>query len=195
MNAPLDRVIAGDAALVAALGIGVAFGWFLERGGMGDARRISAQFHLTDMAVLKLMFSAIVTAALGAFWLARAGWLDLSRVYIPETYLLPQAAGGLLFGVGFVAAGLCPGTSCVAAATGRLDGLAAMAGLLLGVLVVGAAYPAIAPFYGSTPRGALTVPALFGVSQGTALLALVALALGCFAGAERIERRRAGATR
>jgi hypothetical protein len=195
MSAPFDRMITGDAALFVALGIGFAFGWFLERGGMGDARRISGQFHFTNMAVLKLMFSAIVTAALGAFWLARAGWLDLSRVYIPETYLLPQAAGGLVFGSGFVTAGLCPGTSCVAAATGKLDGLAAMAGLLLGVLLVGAVYPAIAPFYDSTPRGALTVPALFGVPHGAALLALVALALGCFAGAARMERHAAGAGR
>jgi uncharacterized membrane protein YedE/YeeE len=39
----------------------------------------------------------------------------------------PQLAGGLLFGAGFVVAGLCPGTSCVAAATGRGDGVAVVA--------------------------------------------------------------------
>ena len=98
---------------------GIAFGWFLERGGMGNARKLAGQFYFTDLSVLKLMFSAIVTAMLGLFWLSWAGLLDLSRVYVPETFIAPQLVGGLVFGVGFAIGGLCPGTSCVAAATGR----------------------------------------------------------------------------
>jgi len=103
--------------LAAAVIIGIAFGWTLERAGLGSAPKLAGQFYLTDFTVFKVMFSAIVTAMLGAFWLSRLGVLDLSRVYVPETYLLPQLAGGLLFGVGFVVACLCPGTSCVAAAS------------------------------------------------------------------------------
>ena len=38
---------------------------------------------------------------LGAFWLGRFGWIDLAQVYVPDTYLLPQLAGGLIFGAGF----------------------------------------------------------------------------------------------
>ena len=68
------------------------------------------------------MFTALVTAMLGAFWLDRIGFLDLRLVYMPETFVIPQAVGGALFGAGFLLGGLCPGTSCVAAATGRLDG-------------------------------------------------------------------------
>ena len=45
-----------------------------------------------------------------------------------------------LFGVGFLVAGLCPGTSCVAAATGRRDGLGVIAGMLLGVGLFNAAF-------------------------------------------------------
>ena len=52
------------------------------------------------------MFSAIVTAMLGAFWLGALGILDLSLVAVPETYLWPQLVGGLVFGVGFVIGGL-----------------------------------------------------------------------------------------
>ncbi len=172
-----------------ALLIGIAFGFCLERAGLGNARKLAGQFYLTDFTVLKVMFSAIVTAMLGAFWLARLGVLDLRGVYIPETYLLPQLAGGLLFGAGFVAAGLCPGTSCVAAASGRGDGAMVVLGMFAGVLVTGLAFAPLRAFYESTARGPLTLPQLLRVPYGVVVFAVVALALATFAGAERLERR------
>jgi hypothetical protein len=189
----------GDrASLLVALGIGVAFGWCLERAGLGSAPKLAAQFYLTDLTVFKVLFSAVVTAMLGAFWLGRLGVLDLARVYVPETYLLPQLAGGLVFGAGFAAAGLCPGTSCVAAATGRLDGLAAVAGMLLGVFATGEAIPFLGDLYEATPRGAATLPAMLGLPYGVVVLAVVVMALAGFALAERLERwaaARAGGVR
>ena len=176
-------------SLVIAVLLGIAFGWFLERGGMGNARKLAGQFYFTDLSVLKLMFSAILTAMLGLFWLSWAGLLDLSRVYVPETFIAPQVVGGLVFGVGFAAGGLCPGTSCVAAATGRRDGLALIAGMLTGVFVFGEAFPAIGAFADSTARGAWTLPQALGLSYGTVVGIIVAAALGAFAGAEWLERR------
>ena len=176
-------------SLVVAVLLGIAFGWFLERGGMGNARKLAGQFYFTDLSVLKLMFSAILTAMLSLFWLSWAGLLDLSRVYVPETFIAPQVVGGLVFGVGFAAGGLCPGTSCVAAATGRRDGLALIAGMLTGVFVFGEAFPAIGAFADSTARGAWTLPQALGLSYGTVVGIIVAAALGAFAGAEWLERR------
>lgn len=191
MNAPLyEYGVFGDGtSLALALLLGVAFGWFLERGGMGNARKLAAQFYLTDLTVFKVMFSAIVTAALGLFWLSRLGLLDLSRVYVPETFLVPQLVGGLLFGVGFVVGGLCPGTSCVAAASGRLDGLLVMAGMLGGVFAFAELFPWLATFYGSTPRGPLTFSALLEAPAGLLVCALALSAVAGFAGAGWIERR------
>jgi len=176
-------------SLVIAVLLGIAFGWFLEQGGMGNARKLSGQFYFTDLSVLKLMFTAIVTAALGLFWLSWLGLLDLSRVYVPETFVAPQLVGGLIFGVGFVVGGLCPGTSCVAAATGRKDGLALVAGMLAGVFVFGEAFPVIGTFADSTARGPWTLPQALGLSYGTVVGIIVAAALGAFAGAEWLERR------
>jgi uncharacterized membrane protein YedE/YeeE len=173
---------------VAAL-IGIAFGWTLERAGLGSAPKLAGQFYLTDLTVFKVMFSAIVTAMLGAFWLSRLGILDLSQVYIPETFLLPQLAGGLLFGVGFVVAGLCPGTSCVAAATGRGDGAMVMLGMFAGVLVTGLAFAPLRHFYESTGRGSLTLPDLLRVPYGVVVCGIVAMALIAFQFAERLEKR------
>lgn len=167
--------------MITAFAIGIAFGFALERAGLGSAKKLIGQFYLTDFTVLKVMFSAIVTAMLGAFWLSRLGLVDLSTVFVPRTWLLPQLAGGLIFGIGFVVAGLCPGTSCVAAASGRGDGLAVVIGMLAGVLV--------APRYDATPRGAWTLPELLHVPYGVVVFAVVLMALAAFAVAERIEKR------
>jgi uncharacterized membrane protein YedE/YeeE len=180
----------GDAtALAIAVLLGMAFGWFLERGGMGNAQKLAGQFYFTDLSVLKLMFSAILTAMLGLFWLSWAGLLDLSRVYVPETFVAPQLVGGVVFGVGFVTGGLCPGTSCVAAASGRRDGLALVAGMLAGVFAFGEAFPGLATFADSTARGSWTLPQALRLSYGSVVGIIVAVALGAFAGAEWLERR------
>ena len=149
------------------------------------------QFHLTDLTVFKVMFSAIVTAMLGLFWLARFGIVDLSRVYVPETFVLPQIVGGLVFGAGMALAGLCPGTSCVAAATGRGDGLVVAGGFFAGVLVTALALPTMARFYGSGARGSLTLDAALDVETGSLILVVVAAALAGFLVAEHVEQWKA----
>jgi uncharacterized membrane protein YedE/YeeE len=176
-------------AIVAALAIGVAFGWCLERAGMGNARKLAGQFYLTDLTVFKMMFSAIVTAMLGVFWLGRLGVLDVGRVYVPETFLLPQFVGGVVFGAGFAIGGLCPGTSCVAAATGRGDGMLVVLGMFTGVLASGLSFAPLSRFYESTSRGTLTLPAIAHLPYGVVVLTVVLVAMAGFAVAERIEHR------
>jgi uncharacterized membrane protein YedE/YeeE len=187
MTAPWIDGDTTGAGLAAAVGCGVAFGATLERAGLGSARKLVGQFYGTDLAVFKVMFSAIVVAMLGAFWLARLGALDLSRVYVPETWLAPQLVGGVVFGAGLAIAGLCPGTSCVAAASGRGDGLAVVLGLFAGVLVTGLAFAPLRGLYEATARGAVTLPGWLGVPYGAVVVAVVALALVGFRVAERIE--------
>jgi uncharacterized protein len=179
----------GDGSLALALAIGVAFGFTLERAGLGSARKLVGQFYLTDLTVFKVMFSAIVTAMLGVFWLARIGVLDLSHVYVPETFLVPQAAGGLIFGAGFALAGLCPGTSCVAAATGRGDGVMVVTGLFTGVLLTGFLFAPLQAFYERGGRGTLTWPQLLDVPYGAVVFVVVLMAIAGFLVAERVVLR------
>ena len=178
------------AVLMSAPLIGFAFGWFLERGGLGNARKLAGQFYFTDLTVFKVLFSALLTAMLGAFWLDRFGLLDLDLVYLPETFVLPQAAGGVLFGAGFLLGGLCPGTSCVAAAAGRLDGFGIIAGMLLGIAAFNVAFDWVAPFYESTALGAVTFTDMAGISRGAGVAIVTAVALAGFAGAAWLERPR-----
>lgn len=193
MTAPFYAVLGPDGARLTALVLGLGFGWFLERGGLGDARKLAAQFYLTDLTVFKVMFSAVVTAMLGLFWLSRLGLLDLGQVYVPETHLVPQAVGGLVFGVGFIMGGLCPGTGCVAASSGRLDGLALMGGMLAGIVVFAEAYPLLAPLDVATDLGRLTFMDVLPLSYGALVFLVVVGALGAFFMAEKIEARRRGA--
>jgi hypothetical protein len=176
------------AGLLTAGVIGVGFGAALERAGLGSARKLVGQFYLADLTVFKVMFSAIVVAMLGSFWLGWMGILDLSRVFVPGTWILPQLVGGLVFGAGMVLAGLCPGTSCVAAASGRGDGLAVLLGMFAGVLGVGLGAAPLADFHASTARGPVTLPALLHLPYGVVVLAAVVVALVGFRLADRIAR-------
>ncbi|MCL4847174.1 MAG: YeeE/YedE family protein [Acidobacteria bacterium] len=181
-----------EMGLVVAFAIGLGFGFFLERAGFGSARKLVSQFYLNDLAVFKVMFTAIVTAMLGTTYLAWMGLLDLSLVYLTPTWLWPQIVGGLVLGVGFVVGGYCPGTSVAAAVTGRIDGLAYVAGLLVGTVAFAEVFPLIQEFHASSHFGTLTLPAAFGVSYGLVVFGVVLMALGGFWGAGWIEKRFAG---
>jgi len=191
VNAPLYEIGAfGDTgALLFALGLGLVFGWFLERGGLGNATKLAGQFYLTDLTVFKVMFSAIVTTLLGVYWLSKLGWLELPLVFLPPTYVLPQLLGGAVFGLGFVMGGLCPGTSCVAASTGKTDGLMVVAGMLFGVFAFNEAFPLLEGVYRATPMGSVTIPGVLGVPFGVVVFAVVAIALGAFRAAGWLEAR------
>ena len=191
MNAPFFKfgLFGDEASLIVAFIIGIGFGFFLERAGFGSGRKLAAQFYFTDMTVFKVMFTAIVTAMIGLFWLSVLGIVDLSLVYVSPTYLVPQIVGGLILGVGFVVGGYCPGTSCVSAATGRYDGMVYIGGLFAGVFVFGEAYPLLKDFYSSSAMGRVTLPELFGVSYGLLVFLVVLMAVGGFVGAEWVEKR------
>jgi uncharacterized protein len=191
MNAPFFKFdLFGDAtSLVIAFVIGIGFGFFLERGGFGNGRKLAAQFYFTDMTVFKVMFTAIVTAMLGIYYLSVIGFVDLSLVYITPTFLLPQIVGGLLLGVGFVIGGYCPGTCIVSTATGRIDGAVYLLGMIAGIAVFGEAFPLFANFYSSTPMGQITLPELLGLPYGLLVFAVVLMAIGGFAAASWAEKR------
>ena len=174
--------------LLIAFAIGVAFGFALERAGLGSARKLTGQFLFRDFTVLKVMFSAILTAMLGTFWLGRLGLIDVAFLYVPDTHLLPQLAGGAIFGLGFALAGLCPGTSCVAAATGRGDGAAVVAGLFAGVTATGLFFSRLQPFYESGGGRAWTLPQLLHLPYGVVVLLVVAMALAAFAAVNVIAK-------
>ena len=191
MNAPFYKfgAFGDEASLVVAFVIGIGFGFFLERAGFGSAKKLTSQFYLDDLAVFKVMFTAIVTAMLGVFYLSWLGLMDLSLVDLVTTNLWPQIVGGLVLGFGFVIGGYCPGTSMVAAVTGRIDGMVFILGVMAGVIAFGEAFPLLKGFYESGDFGRLTLPQAFHLPYGLVVFLVVVMAVGGFAGAGWVERR------
>ncbi len=105
MSAPYFAAFSLTTYLAVAVLLGFFFGFFLERAGFSSAHKLTAQFFFKDSAVLKVMFSAIVVAMLGVAYLSFVGWLDMSQVFVPPTYIWPQLVGGLLLGAGFIIGG------------------------------------------------------------------------------------------
>ena len=190
MTAPFFKFgyFTDEVSLVIAFIIGIGFGFFLERGGFGSARLLAAQFYFTDMRVFKVMFTAIITAMIGVFYLSWIGWVDISLIYYGNTYLLAQIFGGLILGFGFIIGGYCPGTSAVSIATGRVDGIIYALGGFFGIFIFGEAYPMIEGFVNGTAMGLINIPQLLNVNYGMILFIVILLAIGGFTAAEWGEK-------
>ena len=65
----------------------------------------------------------------------------------------------------------------------------AAAGMFAGVLITGLALTPLRAFYGSTARGALTLPELLHVPYGVVVCGIVFFALAAFRAAEWWEHR------
>lgn len=192
MVAPIELMfnIQEGISLVMAFIIGIGFGFFLERGGFGNSRKLALQFYFRDLTVFKVMFTAIITAMTGLILFNGFGWLDLRLIYINPTYLWSGIVGGLIMGAGFVIGGYCPGTSFVGLATLKTDALFYIIGAYLGMFVFGEIIPSLYTFFTSGFLGdALTVPKVLGVSPGVVGFVVILIALGGFWGSETLEKK------
>ncbi|MBI5549334.1 MAG: YeeE/YedE family protein [Deltaproteobacteria bacterium] len=189
MDGPLSVVLkfSHGAQMLAAVGIGVGFGFALERGGFGRADNLAAIFYGRDFRVMRVMFTAIVTAMLGLYFLDLVGVVPLSSIGLLDTYLLPQLVGGLILGAGFIVGGYCPGTSLVAAASGKIDALLFIGGLLAGSLVFTLGYDSLASFQNSTAMGRVLLHEYLGVPSAVMVFAVVLFAVGAFFAVGKIE--------
>ena len=167
--------------------IGMGFGSILEMSGFGDSRKLAAQFYFKDMTVLKVMFTAIVVAAVLIFLTTSLGLLNYDRIWVNPTYLYSEILGGLIMGVGFIVGGFCPGTSLVAASTLKLDGVFFVLGGLFGVWAFGETVGSFEDFYNSSFYGRLTLFDWLGIPAGVMVLLVVLMALAMFFGAEVAE--------
>ena len=170
------------------LGIGFAFGFILESSGFGDSRRLAGQFYFTELAVLKVMFTAVAVCMVLLFWAVAVGWLDYHDVWVNPTYLWPGIVGGLIMGVGFVLGGYCPGTSLVSMATLKVDGMFFVGGVAAGIALFGDTVMLFASFWHSGDMGRFTLPEWLGLDTGVVVLIIVCMALFMFWGAGLIRR-------
>jgi len=124
-----------------------------------------------------VMFSAIVTGMLGFWGLGLLGVIDTSLVYFMPTYLVPVAIGGLLFGVGMVVGGYCPGTAVASMVTGKIDAVIFFIGFLIGSLIFGDFFPLWSDFFQSDYRGVFRLDQVLNVSLGLGIFFVVVIAI------------------
>ena len=145
---------------------GLGFGVVLERAGFGSGCKLTAVFYGYDMSVVKVMFTAIVTAMVALWGLAAAGIIDMQQIYIVPTNYWAQLVGGLVFGAGFVIGGYCPGTAVVACASGRIDAVAFVLGLMAGIAFYARFLGDVEVWIRTNAIDDVTLPSLTGVVAG-----------------------------
>lgn len=182
-----------DGGVASGLLCGVLFGYVLENAGFASPRKLTAQFRFSDWSVFKVMFTAIIVAAIGLYAAAAFGWLQWSGIYIPTTFFWATLTGGALVGAGMAVGGYCPGTSTVELATGRLDALFFMIGMVLGTGLFAGLFNSIEGFYlAAEGPQAQTLSALFGIPTWAVLAILIVIAVAGFALGTRLERAYGG---
>jgi uncharacterized membrane protein YedE/YeeE len=90
--------------VIAALVIGAAFGFSLNKAGLTKYHKIVNVFRLNDMTVLKYIMTSLVVAMIGLYGLRGLGLITTFPL-VPATYIVGNLVGGLIFGVGMALAG------------------------------------------------------------------------------------------
>jgi uncharacterized membrane protein YedE/YeeE len=123
--------------------LGTIFGFVLSRSGAADYDFIQGMFLFEEFQLYGIIGSAVALTAPGLWWMKRRGRTAFGAALQLDEKPLHRgnAAGGLLFGVGWSLAGMCPGPIFVNIGEGKIYALAALAGALAGAGLFGALYP------------------------------------------------------
>ncbi|MDD8016935.1 MAG: YeeE/YedE thiosulfate transporter family protein [Bacteroidota bacterium] len=182
-------LISDELNLIVALLIGIAFGFVLEQAGFSSSKKLAGVFYGYDFTVIRVFFTAGVTAMSGVIILGYIGWLDTDFIYINPTYLEGAILGGVIMGFGFIIGGYCPGTSVCGAAIGKIDAMFFVGGGLIGVFLFAEGYPMFENIYMASFLGNIRIFNSLGMSQGVFALLLIVVAVVTFIMTTKIERK------
>ncbi len=182
-------VIDANWNLVIAVFLGMAFGYVMESSGFSSSRKLIGVFYGYDFTVLRVFFSAAITAGIGMIYFHYFGWLDLGMIYVNSTYLWGTLIGGAVMGLGFIMGGYCPGTSYCGVAIGKIDAMVFTGGMLLGIFLFSEVFTWFQPIYESNAYGPVKVYDSLGISASVFIFGLIIVALLLFVIVTRIEKR------
>ncbi len=174
---------------VIALLLGGGFGFALEASGFSSSRKIMGTFFGYDFVVLRVFFTAAVTAMTGILYFDYMGWMDASMLYINPYYVMSAIVGGIIMGMGFALGGFCPGTSFCGIAIGKIDAMFFTAGLFIGVFIFSELYPLFEGMYNSRNLGGVKIYELLGMRETVFAFLLIVAAVGMFYGAGFVEKK------
>ncbi len=185
----VNEIISDNTNLFLAFIIGIGFGFVLEASGFSSSRKLAGVFYGYDTVVLKVFFTAAITAMLGLLFFSLFGWIDLNLIYINPTYVTSAIVGGIIMGAGFIMGGFCPGTSFCAASIGKIDALVFIGGLFIGVFAFALGYKIWNGMYLAKFLGFPKLSQVLGLSDGVVAFLMVLVALGMFWVGEWAEKR------
>ena len=185
----VNEIISENTNLFLAFIIGIGFGFVLEQSGFSSSRKLAGVFYGYDTVVLKVFFTAAITAMLGLLFFSLFGWIDLNLIYINPTYLTSAIVGGIIMGAGFIIGGYCPGTSFCGASIGKIDAFVFIGGLFIGILIFTLGYKIWDCMYLAKFLGFPKISQTLGLSDGVFGFLLILVALAMFWVAEWAEKR------
>lgn len=188
----LTDLLGKTGAYLVFLLIGFAFGFVLESSGFNHAPTLAAQFYFKDLRVFKVFFTAIVVAMLLITGASAVGLLDYNLIWVNPTYLWSGILGGLIMGVGFILGGFCPGTSLVAFATFKLDGIFFVLGGLFGVFAFSETVDTYRHFFNGSYHERLTLMDFLNLPTGVIVILVTLMAIFMLWGGEQLEARFGG---
>lgn len=184
-----NDIISSDTNLLFAFIIGIAFGFILESSGFSSSRKLAGLFYGYDTVVLKVFFTAGITAMVGLLFFSLFGWIDMEMVYINPTFLPSAIVGGLIMGLGFIMGGFCPGTSVCAAAIGKIDAMVFIGGLFIGVFIFTEGFPLLEKLYMAGAKGDIKISDALGLKDGVVALLFILMAVTVFWIGEKAEKK------
>ena len=184
--------LASTKAMFLSFIIGGFFGVALERAGFGSSRRLSGVFYFRDMAVIKVMFTALITAMAGLIFCQVFGLISLDSIYLMPTVYTAHIVGGILFGFGFVMGGWCPGTAAVGLASGKWDALFFLIGAILGSIGFNETFEWIRPLYQGGDKGIVFVYDALGMPREWFAFFFITAGIAAFWALETIEKKKTG---
>ncbi len=182
-------IISEELSLVIAFFLGIGFGFALEQAGFSSTKKLVGLFYGYDFTVLRVFFTAGITAMAGVLLLGHYGLLDLSVIYVNPTFLKSALIGGVIMGAGFIIGGFCPGTSVCALAVGKLDAVAFLFGALLGIFAFTESFPLLEEIYRANDMGQIRISEYLGMSNIAFGFILAAIAVSAFVATWYIENR------
>ena len=130
--------------------LGTIFGFILSRSGAADYDYVQGMFLFERFQLYGIIGTAVALTAPGLWLIKRAGHtasgarLEIARKPLNRGTIV----GGLLFGVGWSIAGMCPGPIVVNIGEGKVYAIATLAGALAGAALLGVLYPKLQkPFH------------------------------------------------
>ncbi len=185
-----QELISDPLNLFIAIFIGIGFGIGLEAGGFTNTRKLAGVFYGYDFVVLKVFFTAALTGAIGLFLMDSYGLIDINLTFYPKTFWIPTLIAGIVMGLGFILGGFCPGTSICAASTGKIDGIAFVGGVFIGIFGYAFTYESL--FQNLRSKGGLgkaNIAEKLGMSNELFIFIVLIIAIIAFIVVDKIQKR------